>query len=205
MTTTRNGPGEWQEEASMRNRSMLGKLRRMVIGVTSRALWQVIGHKILDGKDETHDAEVFGGANTATRPGGRNAEAIVMFGDTGSEPRIVAVRDPEMTSALIAILTGGLKLGEHAACAGTAGTVACLMHLKADGTVEIRTAAGVALPLALKSDVDALATYVDALRGYIDLHIHVGVTAGAGVSGGPSAAPPGPTPAAVGTACIKSH
>ncbi len=197
-TATRNGPEEWRNAGSPETRSIMGKLRRMVIGVTSRVLWQVIGHKQLDTKDETHEAEVYAGANTLSRPGGRNAEAIVIFpGEGVGSPTIVAIRDQQMAAALQAAIAGGLAVGEHAQCAGVSGTVACLAHWKSDGTVEIRTAAGVALPLATKADIDAL-------RAWALNHTHLGVTAGGGVTGIPGA-PGGIPPAAVGTTCIKSH
>jgi hypothetical protein len=146
---TSNRPEDWRDAESQENRSNLGRLRRMAIGVTTKLLWQLIGHKQLDGRDETPLAEVFGGLGMIARPGGRNAEAFVAFpGEGASEPCIIAIRDQQMAAALKAALTGGeLGTGEIAIGAGTDGSVACLAHWKADGTVEIRTPSGEAKSL----------------------------------------------------------
>jgi len=146
---TSNRSNEWAEAESQKTRADAGRIRRMLIGVTSKILWQLIGHKNLDGKPETPKAEVFGGAGMIARPGGRNAEAIVVFpGEGASEPLIVAVRDEQMAAALRAALTGGeLGNGEVAFGAGVDGSVACLLHMRADGTVEVRTPSGEAKSL----------------------------------------------------------
>lgn len=146
---TSNTPGDWAGNESAETRSMYGRLRRMVLGVTSRLLWQLIDHVGLDGKRGTRDAEVFNGAGMIARPGGRNAEAIVFFqGQGASDPLIIAIRDQQMAAALQAALTGGeLGAGEVALGAGTEGSVECLVHLRTDGTVEIRTPTGEAKSL----------------------------------------------------------
>lgn len=147
--STNNTPGDWAEENSRKVRAEYGRIRRMLIGVTSKVLWQLIGHRQLDGKLETREAEVFGGAGMIARPGGRNAEAIVVFtGDGASSPLIVAIRDQQMAAALAAALTGGsLGTGEVAVGAGADGEVACLAHWKTDGTIEIRSPTGEAKQL----------------------------------------------------------
>lgn len=162
--STDNTPAEWLAANSTRYRAELGRVRRMLIGVTSRVLWQLIGHRGLDNKLETREAEVFGGAGMIARPGGRNAEAIVVFtGEGASSPMIVAIRDQQMAAALATALTGGeLGTGEVAIGAGVEGEVAGLTHWKADGTIEHRSQAGAAVSLATKADLQRVITAIDA-------------------------------------------
>lgn len=190
MSTSRtsNNPSEWRDIAGPKNRADLGRVRRMLIGVTSRFLWQLIGHRQLDGKTETREAEVFGGAGMISRPGGRNAEAVVIFqGEGASAPLVVGIRDQQMAAALAAALTGGaLNLGELAIGAGVDGTVACLLHMRADGTVEVRTPSGVAKELV---------TFETFMR-------HTHVTAGTGPATTPTPFSGG---ALAGTTVIKGQ
>lgn len=168
MTASRSGSREFMASQSPKTRADMGRIRRMAIGITTRVLWQLLGHVGLDGKRETRNAEVFGGAGMAARPGGRNAEAVVVFpGEGASSPIVVAVRDEEMRLAIVAALTGGtLGAGEIALGAGTEGTVEVVLHLKTDGTIEARSAGGAAASLALKSDVETL-------RSTFNAHTHV--------------------------------
>lgn len=159
-----NRPEDWRQLVSPENRSNHGRIRRMLIGVTSRVLWQLIGHRDFAGKRETHDAPVFGVPGVVSRPGGRNAEAFVAFaGEGASSPGIIGVRDPEQFAAIVAALENGeLGKGETAIGAGTEGSVACLMHWRAVGTIEARSPGGTAHDLALKADIEAIKTAADA-------------------------------------------
>lgn len=185
-TSSRNNPADWSRAHGPDARTLAGKVRRFVLGVTTRTLWQIIGHTLLDAKPETHNAEVFGGAGFVNRPGGRNAEAMVIFtGETAMSPCIIAIRDQEMAAALIAAL-GGLALGESAMGSGEEGEVACFVHCKADGTVHVRTPSGTAVPLI---------TFDEFMR-------HGHPTAGTGPISVPAPVTGG---ALAGTDCIKGH
>lgn len=136
----------------------------MAVTLTTRALWQVVGHLLLDGSRETRDAEVFGGAGVAARPGGSNIEAIVVFpGEGASSPLLIAVRDEEMRRALVAALAGGqLERGEIALGAGVDGSIAALLHVRAGGTIEARTPGGTALELTPKAELERFLAALDA-------------------------------------------
>lgn len=138
--STRNSPDDFMREIGTDARRLAGMLRRFAITLTTRALWQLTGHRLLDGTTETRDAEVFGGIGFYARPpSSGKPEAIAVFlGDGVGRPVVVAVRD-ETTRQAIA---GGLDAGETAVFTDKA-----IVVIKASGTVEIRSANGAAGPL----------------------------------------------------------
>src|SRR4051812_30111804 len=94
MTTPRLGPDG--QRLTRDDWTDAGIVRRMIAKVTSKlAKWQVAGHKLLDGKIETRDAEIFQGVGFASRPKDKaDAEVVVLFpGTDASAPVIVAARD----------------------------------------------------------------------------------------------------------------
>lgn len=125
-----------------------GSLRRLAISLTAKALWQLIGFRAPDGSKETMSVEPFTGIGIYARPpASSKSEAIVlMIGDAGT-PVIVAARD-EKTRAAIA---GALLEDETA----TFNSQSIFVH-KADGTMEARSAAGVAQSLATNAALTAL-------------------------------------------------
>lgn len=126
-----------------------GMIRRMVITLSgAKAIWQLTGFRQLDGSNEVVNAEVFSGVGFYARPAasGKPEAIVVMVGD-GKVPAVVAVRD-EATRAAVA---GDLEADETAVFTSQA-----IVHLKNDGTVEIRSEGGAAVPLATKADLDAL-------------------------------------------------
>lgn len=134
-----------------------GAVSRVVISYTAKALWQVTGARLLDTVRPTRDIEPFTGIGFFARPAsGGKPEAIVINVGDAQAPVIIAVRD-EATRQKVA---GGLKEDETAAFNSQ-----CIVYIKADGTIEARTASGVAVPLALKTDVE----HVDAKY---EGHIH---------------------------------
>ena len=157
---TRHGPGELADSVGSAARALLGSMRRMAIKVTSAALWQVIGHRMLDGGRETRDAEVFYGIGIWARPkSSERAEALVAFlgGNSGS-PAIVASRNEDARRAVAAALNGGAGLAEgEAVFYGSGGA---LLHVKADNTAELRLPNGTAVALALKTDVSKIETAI---------------------------------------------
>lgn len=126
---------------------LAGAIRRMAIGVTSRALWQLVGIKNADGTSETIEAELFGGIGIFARPpAGAKPEAIAVMIGGGNTPAIVGVRDEKTRAAVV----GSLKEGETAIYNALA-----LIVIKADGTIEIRSKDGTAQPLITKAQFDA--------------------------------------------------
>ena len=70
--------------------------------------------------------------------------------------------------------------------------------------IEARSSGGNAVELATKADIDSVNARIDALESAFNLHVHTGVTTGAGVSGPPSA--PSNTSATInGTTVFKAE
>lgn len=160
--STRNSPDDFMKEIGTDARRLAGMLRRFAITLTTRALWQVTGHRLPfdpSGTKETHDAEVFGGIGFYARPpsSGKPQAIAVFLGDGVGRPVVVAVRD-EATRQAIA---GGLDEGETAVFTDKA-----IVVIKASGKVEIRSAAGVALPLPTRADLLALTALVASSATY---------------------------------------
>lgn len=164
-------------------RRLLGAARRMAVGVTGRAIWQVIGYKSAATGNETAVAEVFPGIGIYARPpsGGR-AEAIVLNVGGADHPVVVALRD-EATRRIAA----DVAEDETALYNSTA-----VVHVKADGTIEARSIGGSAAALATKSDIDAL-------KAWAASHIHPDPSSG--FTGAPTASPP----TAAGTQKFKAE
>lgn len=158
-------PKDFARQTSADFRAVRGALRRLVVTLTEGAKWQLSGRKVT-GDQETVDVEVFGGIGYHARPrasGGSPEAVVVSLGGNGA-PVAIATRD-EQTRQTVA---GSLDPDETAIHNSQA-----IVVVKANGTVEIRSANGIAVPLALKSDVEALRTT------FID-HTHTGTS----VSGG---------------------
>ncbi len=125
-----------------------GMIRRMAITLTTRVAWQLAGFRMPDGTTETISAEPFTGIGVFARPPSNSKpEAIVLNVGDAKAPVIVAVRD-EKTRAAIA---GNVGADETAVYNSQA-----IVLVKANGSIEVRAAAGVAVPLATKADLDAL-------------------------------------------------
>ncbi len=184
MTSTRNGPAELAAAVSGAARDLLGRIRRFGITRTTSAIWQVVGHVLLDKTRETRDAEVFPGVGFYARPPASGTpEAIVVFPGGAGNPIIAATRD-ETTRRAVFNLAGELAPGETAVFNASAVVI-----LKADGSIEIRSAGGVALP------VPTLA-YFNAMRATYAAHTHLDPATGStGVPSNVIAAPVGTTKA----------
>ncbi len=124
-----------------------GLARRMIASIAgAKAIWQFTGSRQLDGSREVVKAEVFQGVGIYAVPAGTAEAILVMIGD-GKTPVAIAVRD-EATRQAVA---GSLAADETALYNSQA-----LVHVKADGTIEAKSAGGTAVPLATKADLDAL-------------------------------------------------
>lgn len=139
-----------------------GMIRRMAIQTTARALWQLVGYRNPDGTNETMPVEQFGGIGFYARPpASGKPEAIVVMVGGPTSPAIVATRDEATRAAMV----GNLESDETAVYSSKA-----VVLIKADGTIEIRSKTGVAVPLATKEDVEAL-------KEWCRLHEHSALSA----------------------------
>jgi phage gp45-like len=125
-----------------------GMVRRMTVTLTSR-LWQLTGFTLLDGKPETFSAEAFTGIGFFARPpaSGKPEAIVIMIGADGDAPVITAVRDEKTRQAI----AGALKADETAAFNSQV-----ILHMTENGEIHGRAKNGVAVSLALKSDVVAV-------------------------------------------------
>lgn len=187
MSATDDTTRETRAATSSAARAALGAIRRMSITLTSAPFWRVVGHLLLDGvSKEGLDAEAFLGIGFYARPaaGAINAEAIVVFPGGASNPIIVGCRDEDARKK-------HAELAQNETAMFNRGAI---VVIKASNTVEIRTAAGVAIPLATKADIDALASFVSSM--------HLPVVGGGGGTAGP---PTGSVPSAAGTSVLKAQ
>lgn len=178
MRSTR-GLREEQDPDKLHQR---GSIRRMVVTLTTRSIWQLAGFLLGEGRREAVAAEVFGGIGFFARPpaSGKPEAIVLMVGDDARQPVVVAVRDEKTRQAIAAAL-----LENETAMFNDAA----LVHIKAGGTIEARSKLGVAVSLATKADVAALVAWVNA-------HVHPG-------SGAPPTPPLAGGPA--GTTVLKGE
>lgn len=138
--------------------ALASSLRRMAISLTAKALWQLVGFRGQDGATETRNVEPFTGIGFYSRPSlnGKPEAIVVMVGAGGGivdaavspgTPAIVATRD-EQTRAAVA---GDLQPDETAIFNSLA-----ILLVKADGTFEARSVAGIAKQLAFNDQLTAL-------------------------------------------------
>lgn len=177
----------------LRNR-VLGAIRRVAVTLAgARAIWQVAGYRLPAGAistDEVFNAELFGGIGFHARPptGGKPEAIVLMVGADSDHPVIVAIRD-EATRAAVA---NALKADETMLFNSK-----CIIHAKDDGTVEVRTPNGVAVPLATLADVQAI-------RNALHNHGHTYIAPGSGGSAATTTDNPA-VPAPAGTTVLKGQ
>lgn len=166
-------------------------VRRFVVTATAGPLWKLLGIRGLEG-DETNTVEVFHGIGIAARPPTTGTpEAIVVNVGGAKAPVIVSTRDWKTLKSVLDQLPGDdLEAGSTLVYAGGA-----IVWVRANGTVEIRTPSGTAVPLATKADVDAIR---DALNG----HTHTYVPG----TGTPTTTTINPSvPASIGTTVLRGQ
>lgn len=187
---------EHAAETGPTKRYIYGLVRRVGITLSrTAAKWQVRGKRGGTGGDEVFDVELFPGIGIFARPpaDGAPEACLVSIGGTKSSA-IIATRD-EKTRKLIAAQVGE---GETAVYNPSG-----IVLLKADGTIEIRSHAGIARSVAFTDELNALKDYVNNQFCAVGGHSHV--VAGAATTtvaavGGPGASPPSKLPpVAVGT------
>lgn len=154
-TATRHGSKQWAHAIGREARELAGTLRRMAVKRTTGALWQVVGHLLFDGSKETRDVEVASGIGFYARPksAGR-CDAIVVFPNGAMYPVVIATRD-EDTRKKVANDLAEDETQVHNSQA--------VVRIKANGTIEARSANGTAVPLATKADVQALRDFASGL------------------------------------------
>lgn len=146
-------------------RFVRGMIRRVAITLTTGVKWQILGSRGQSGGDETYNYEPFTGIGFySTPPASGKPEAIVAAYGSVKTAAIVATRD-EATRQQGA---GDLAQGETCVYNDKARII-----VKADGTVEIRLHGGVAVSLALKSDVQSIRDYVNNQFCALGGHTHV--------------------------------
>lgn len=132
------------KETSTLHRFVKGMIRRMAVKLTSGSKWQLLGYRGGTGGEETVDVEPFTGIGFYSRPPSSGRPEAIMAGVGGSKtPVIVAMRDEQTRKAIAQLAEGETAIYNDKA----------IIVLKADGTVEIRLAGGVAIPLATKQDL----------------------------------------------------
>lgn len=203
--STRNGPRELAEAIGPAARAAAGAIRRFAIGVTSKALWQLVGHRLLDNTVETHTAEVFNGIGIYARPptDGKPEAIVVHPGGAASNPCIVGLRDEATRQAVFAAI-GELEAGETAVFNRVSVAI-----FKAGGDIEIRSLGGTAGKVALYDELKSLRDFVYAQFSASAGHVHtvVGGATTAMVTVNPSPPPAAPSPFVpanpVGTSKVK--
>lgn len=178
-----------KEEQGSTARANASRLRRMAVSVTSRVFWQLLGYRSHEGKQPTTDAEPFMGIGFYARPRPTDkAEAVLASIGDARHSVIIATRNEDVRKQI-----ANLEADETAIFTSSA-----IVVIKANGTVEIRSANGVALPLATKADVDAVR---NALHDHTHLYIPPGSGGGTPIetTGNPS------VPAPAGTSVLKAE
>ena len=164
--------------------ALRGMVRRMVVAKAGALLWDLLGVQVgtTAATRERPKAEAFYGIGIAALPAANGRpEAIVLNVGAAKAPVIVAARDAKTQQEVVPTLAAG------DICVYSSGAI---VHVRADGTVEIRTPNGVAKRLATVDDVNALAVFVNNLA--------VGGT-------GSAVIPPNTVPRPVGTQVLKGE
>ncbi len=187
---------QYKDEQGPTARTNASKLRRMAVSVTSRVFWQLLGYKSHESKQPATDHENFSGIGFYARPRTSDkAEAILASVGDARHSVIIATRNEDVRKQI-----ANLEADETAIF-----TSLGIIVIKADGTVEIRSESGTAVPLATKADVDELRSKLNALIAAYKLHVHGGVTTGAGLSAVPTVVTAADADAMVGTLVLKAE
>jgi hypothetical protein len=167
MSTPRYTAADFAKVLDPLTRRLAGMLRRVGIDTTKITRvpgWKVLGYLLPDGKRESFTAEVFPGIGFYARPpAGARAEAVVQMIHGADNPVIVATRD-ERTRADVA---GGIAEDET-----MLHNSESVLYIKADGSIEARTAGGTATKLPTWDDFEALWNFVRSQFSAASGHVH---------------------------------
>lgn len=181
-----------REETGRAANAAFGAIRRMAITLTSRVLWQLTGFDLGDGNKETVNGELFTGIGFFAKPPSSGAPEAIAVAVGGAKTMVIlGVRDQKT----LAQVAGAINQDEAMVFGSQA-----IVYVKNDGTVEIRTPGGSAHALALKSDVDSLASYVDNT-----LVLTVATTGTATAQTGTATVATSHAPSAAGTSVLKGQ
>lgn len=187
MSNTDNTVKETRHETSPEARGLAGLIRHMAIKLTEAAIWQVVGHLLLDNKPETRQAALFGGIGFHSRPrAGANAEALIAFPGGPANPVIVGTRDEDLRKTVA-------KLDHDETATFNSLTI---VHHTNDGFVEIRTPNGAAFALPTLAEYEAMRTAFNA-------HTHA-VSGGSTLTPTSSLSPLIPVASPTGTVVLKA-
>lgn len=178
-------------------------IRRLTVTSSAGLLWNLEGHTDDAGNVEPFTAQVFHNVGTYARPPAGAGQAIVLLvGGSSGAPAVIATRD---AATLLAVLQRFAVGDDEALLYNGAAAV----HVKADGTIEARTAAGVAVPLMTKADGDNLAAYLraqfDPTTGHQHKAINAALPSPLVPSSAPSTNPAALVPTVVGTKKFKGE
>jgi len=151
MSSTDETIDERRGRTSPRQREIAGVLRRMELRVTDGAMWQVIGHLLLDSKTkESLEVEPFINVGFYARPPvGTNAEAIVGFIAGYQSPVILGTRDEDTRK----------QVAQIAQDEAIAYNTKAVLHIDKDGNIHARLANGTTRKLAFADEVNNLRAF----------------------------------------------
>lgn len=158
---------ELAQSAGPRVTKLHGLVRRMAISISKQIhAWQVTGVRMLGG-DEVFRADLFSGVGRLARPPlTGKPEAIVVMASGGADgAALVGTRDMKTAIAVLREVTGRDYLEPGESLTFTAPAGGAVIHMRADGTTEVRSSTGTAVELATKADVQQL-------RNELQLHTH---------------------------------
>jgi hypothetical protein len=179
-------------QTSPEAREGLQMLRRMPVKLSGGATWQVLGHRLLNGKREVRNPEQFSGVGFFARPhASHKVDSLVAFPGGAQNPIIAATRDEDLRKLVAADLDQ-----DEAMMANTVAVV----YLKKTGSAEIRSPSGAARRLAFADELNDLRAFVVAQFSGAG-HVH-GVSGGATNSTTPVGSAPSSYP---GTGVLKGE
>lgn len=132
-------------------RVMRGMVRRFTVSTSRLPIWRLLGVRGADGDDEVVSAEVFSGVGFAARPAAAGTPEVIAVTVGGSKAVVVVASRDEKTLAGIRATMGELAAGDTLVYSSAA-----IVHVRANGTVEVRTPAGTAGALARQQNLEAL-------------------------------------------------
>lgn len=184
-----------EEHAGKRAREVHGmvSVRELAEHTGQRA--EAAGREALDGTSEDDEIEIFGQAGIVARPEANAAveSLVLLVGASGDHAAVAAQIDSTRATVIDAT---GLEPDETIVY-----TSQSVVHIKADGTVEVRSIGGTAVALATKADVDAI-------KSWLDLHIHNTPTGFSSIPVDGTPLPggtPDTAPAPTGTTILKAE
>jgi len=128
-----------------------GMIRRLEVTATESPDWQLDGgFEGAEGDRDLFEAPMYGVAGVYARPVGETDAILVNVGGQSGHPAVISVRDTATREAIDDAL-GGVAAGETVVY-----NAASVVVIRTDGTIEIRSKDGTALPLPTLKSLEAL-------------------------------------------------